>query len=47
MQQDSPRQAFMPSRIAITAIASAAIGSAQDHPNRELTNNPASRTADR
>src|SRR4051794_29773939 len=46
-QQVSPFQALMPSRTAITAIASAASGSAHDQPNRLLRSNPASSTADR
>jgi hypothetical protein len=46
-QQVSRFHALMPSRMAIAAKTSAAIGSAQDHPNRLLTTRPTSSTAER
>src|SRR5699024_12706379 len=40
-QQASPRQDSTPSRIAKTAMTSAAMESAQAHPNSELSSSPA------
>ena len=46
-QHGSPFHALMPSFTAMTAITSAAIGSAHDQPSTELSSKPTSKTAER